>query len=274
MVDAAADLKAFGFDARESNEKPATNTTQLRMYVHTNCPFAERARLAFAARKIPFQWCEMDLQKKADWHMNANGGMVPLLETQDGTLIPESGVLMYFAHDYTKGKEEGHNLIPEDAVAAAKMRLAQEDFNKVLNTTGFWPAFGHKSWYDDEANATLASNLDKFEDFAKKYTDGKSFLSGTDSASMLDIHCFPFFARLVHTNVECLKENVHEKHGFADKLAVVHQYVDFFMNHKDFAGFTMNAEAYNRHYIRAKTWPEGQKCQLSHDITRDLGIWN
>mmetsp|Transcript_106581 Transcript_106581/g.147552 ORF Transcript_106581/g.147552 Transcript_106581/m.147552 type:complete len:193 (-) Transcript_106581:204-782(-) len=192
------------------------------MYTHTNCPFSERARLAFAARKIPYQWVEVDLQKKADWHLAANGGTVPLLETQDGTFIPDSGILMNFATEYTKGKE-GHQLIPENAVTAAKMRLAMEEFNKLLSDTGFWPAFGPNSWFKEECNEKFASNMHRIEEFVKKHTDGKTFMSGnSESACMLDIHCFTLLARMVYTKVDCLKQNVYDKWGFAEKLAVTH----------------------------------------------------
>jgi hypothetical protein len=35
----------------------------------------------------------MDLNAKAQWHLDFNGGMVPILETTDGTLIKESAII-------------------------------------------------------------------------------------------------------------------------------------------------------------------------------------
>jgi len=105
---------------------------------------------------------------------------VPLLETPQGDLIPDSAVLMYYAQESTKDKEGVHSLIPDCPLKAAKMRLAQEEFNSILGKTGFWPAFGRLNWFDEEANATFGGNIDQVETFVKKFTDGKSFMSGTD----------------------------------------------------------------------------------------------
>jgi glutathione S-transferase len=52
--------------------------------------------MALAARAIPFQNVEFDLSKKTDWHLAINGGLVPLLELPDGTILHESYVLMDF----------------------------------------------------------------------------------------------------------------------------------------------------------------------------------
>jgi len=41
----------------------------------------------------------MDLNKKAQWHLDFNGGLVPVLETTTGDLIKESGIVAQFAID-------------------------------------------------------------------------------------------------------------------------------------------------------------------------------
>lgn len=55
--------------------------------------------LALAAKDIPFQKCHTDLREKAEWHKNINGGLVPLLESPDGTIIFESAVIAEFANE-------------------------------------------------------------------------------------------------------------------------------------------------------------------------------
>jgi glutathione S-transferase len=35
----------------------------------------------------------MDLNQKAQWHLDFNGGMVPVLETPQGDLIKESAII-------------------------------------------------------------------------------------------------------------------------------------------------------------------------------------
>lgn len=63
------------------------------------CPYAERARLALAARNAEFQRCEINLKDKAQWHIDINGGLVPMLELPDGTILLDSKVLMDYVEE-------------------------------------------------------------------------------------------------------------------------------------------------------------------------------
>ena len=38
----------------------------------------------------------MDLDDKGDWHVEANGGTIPLLETPDGNFIKDSQAIIGF----------------------------------------------------------------------------------------------------------------------------------------------------------------------------------
>jgi len=76
-----------------------------------------------SAKDIPFQKCETDLQKKAQWHLDFNGGFIPILETPKGEMINESGVLMDFACTYAEGKGLKlwpHEAAPGDLAASVK----------------------------------------------------------------------------------------------------------------------------------------------------------
>ena len=77
--------------------KYEANQTHLRLYQHQLCPFASRARYAFLLKNVPIQLVEMDLNEKAKWHVDFNGGMVPVLETRPDELIKESGIAAQFA---------------------------------------------------------------------------------------------------------------------------------------------------------------------------------
>ncbi len=80
-------------------DKPATNKNFLRLYGHHLCPFVEKARLALAARNVPYQSCELDLNNRRAWHVAINGGVVPFLETPEGDMIIESKIVMEFAEE-------------------------------------------------------------------------------------------------------------------------------------------------------------------------------
>lgn len=76
----------------------------------------------------------MDLRNKAQWHKDVNGGFIPVLETPQGDLIPESAVIADFAADYAHSK--GSPLYPAEggadnvsaSVLTAKHRLLMQKF--------------------------------------------------------------------------------------------------------------------------------------------------
>ena len=100
------------------------------------------------AKDIPFQKCEVDLTTKAQWHLDINGGLIPLLETPDGNIIYESAVLMDFANSFGAGN--GYTLWPHEAspgdlttsMQTGAMKLQMLKFDKLL--ASFWPAFSGK----------------------------------------------------------------------------------------------------------------------------------
>ena len=81
---------------------PAPNQKYLRLYGHTLCPFVERARLVLAAKKLPYQDVQVNLEKRTRWHYTLNNGFVPILHTPShggefGTkaaIILESRIIM------------------------------------------------------------------------------------------------------------------------------------------------------------------------------------
>lgn len=102
----------------------------------------------------------MDLGKKTPWHLAINGGLVPVLELPNGTVINESKVLMEYVEDAYP--ESGYSLLPSDPVLRAKMRIAiplVDNFN-----SSWWPILFKKS-YAEEDFAKLKVNLQKIEDF-------------------------------------------------------------------------------------------------------------
>lgn len=55
--------------------------------------------MALAAKAVKYQNVEVDLSKKTPWHLAINGGLVPILELPDGTILHESKVLMDYAEE-------------------------------------------------------------------------------------------------------------------------------------------------------------------------------
>ena len=75
---------------------PETNQSHLRLYGHYMCPFVERVRLVLAAKNIPYQDCQVNLEKRTKWHYDLNDGFVPILELSNGELITESAIIMSY----------------------------------------------------------------------------------------------------------------------------------------------------------------------------------
>lgn len=134
--------------------KPETNENHFRIYGHNLCPFVARARYALAAKNVPFQQCFVDLNKKAQWHLDFNGGFVPILEAPSGDLIKESGIVIQLALD--AGKENGLQLIPSDPIEAAKMRIECDGFMQYMK--GFWAVIAQRG-ENQEANEAFAKDF-------------------------------------------------------------------------------------------------------------------
>lgn len=130
MVDTAQSLERIIQPAGVDTEKPATNQNNFRLYNHTLCPFSARARYTMACKGIEFQSCEVDLDQKAQWHVDFNGGSAPVLETTAGKLVPESGIIQQWALE--QNPNGGIQLIPSDPLEAAKMRVRMDKFGKTL----------------------------------------------------------------------------------------------------------------------------------------------
>jgi glutathione S-transferase len=87
-----SDLQTISITAADQ-PRPAINPTYPRLYGHALCPFVEATRITFAAKNLKYQFVELDLSKKTQWHLDINGGLVPILEFPDGTVILESKII-------------------------------------------------------------------------------------------------------------------------------------------------------------------------------------
>jgi glutathione S-transferase len=51
------------------------------------------------AKNIKFEFCVMNLEKKAEWHKDINGGFVPMFEDTKGNTFIESADIMEKIND-------------------------------------------------------------------------------------------------------------------------------------------------------------------------------
>lgn len=91
--------------------------------------------------------------------MDFNGGLVPILETPNGTMVNESGVISQFACDF---KPDSYQLWPhegnpgnvEATVATGRMRLNIQKFDNLF-MGNFFPAYMMR--FTDEAKNAAAA---------------------------------------------------------------------------------------------------------------------
>lgn len=137
-------------------EKPETNKNYLRLYGHHLCPFVEKARLALGSRAVQYQNTELDLNNKRPWHVAANGGTVPLIETTNGEIIIESKVILDYVEEAYP--EQGYSILPIDPVQRAQVRIAVATLVDPL-LGPFYVIYGKKGKLTDEDIDALRAKL-------------------------------------------------------------------------------------------------------------------
>ena len=189
-------------------DKPETNKNHLRLYGHHLCPFVEKARLALAARGVQYQNVELDLNNKRPWHVAANGGTVPLIETTDGTIIIESKIVMEYAQE---AYETGYSTLPSDPVQKALVRVAINLVEALIPP--FYSIYFKKGKVTDEDVEKIREKLQKIEDFYEKNAGESAFAFGTENPTQFDIHVFPYANRLDSLNGSVFHD-IYEKLRF------------------------------------------------------------
>jgi len=226
----------------------------------------------FEAKQIPYQHVEVDLREKAKWHLDVNGGFIPLLETPDGRIVYESAVVAEFAWNYT---DKGIPVWPHQAkpgdldanMGTAAMRLEIVKFDKMMNDFSFWGALLSR-FQNEEKVAALKAGLPQFEEFAKTNLNGKNFFGG-DAPMYLDFHCCPIFERLV------LLENSPWQHAWdaldvANTCPTICELVKRWREHPVMKPIAVNKACNDKHLEHWLTKEPGVKAQLSLDYLTPL----
>jgi glutathione S-transferase len=98
----------------------------LTLYDAARCPYCARVRILLAEKGVPYEPVEVDLDERPAWIYAKNlTGRVPVLEEDEGLLLPESRVIM----EYLEERFPEPPLWPADAAARALARLLLERFD-------------------------------------------------------------------------------------------------------------------------------------------------
>ena len=209
----------------------------------------------------------VDLNKKAQWHLDFNGGFVPILELPDGSMINESAILMSFASDFAK-KGQGLPLWPHETaekedsaacMATARLRLAQTKFDPLLGP--YWQAWASR-FQDEEKMDALRKHLSKFEEWLNTYLSG-DYIHGANPG-FVDMYIYVIFERLV------MAEFTVNKFAF-DSLDIkknapgMYAYVHRFRAHPLMKDHCVVAEHLSAQSKLQNEMPPGEKKQLTID---------
>ena len=175
----------------EHDEKPETNKNYLRLVSNHLCPFVERARLALEAKKLQYQELEVDLQRKTKWHLDLNGGLVPVLETTDGKLICESDVIMEHLDNAYKG--QGYDLYPSDPEKLAAMKIDSSKLQDGLTANFYGALFARGSPQSIEG---LIQYLEKTEKLFEEFNKENVFALDQPHPTFADLLMLPHLDRL------------------------------------------------------------------------------
>lgn len=230
-----------------------------------------------AAKDIKFQKCMMNLEpeKKGQWHLDINGGLVPVLEAPDGTVIFESAVIMSFAHDFAK-PDQGLALWPHDrappgdtaaAMRTSEMRLDMLEFDKLLGK-GFWPFFMSK-FDNEETNAKFLQLLPELEAWIVKKLNSSDYLSGTSEPMMIDFHVFPFIERLVILEGTVFDE-AFKMLDLPKNCPKLYEYVHRFRKHPRMEPHVCPIEGVNKWLIKKKNKVGEGKASLDTEMISDM----
>jgi pyrimidodiazepine synthase len=98
------------------------------LYTAERCPYAARARIVLAEKRLDYDAVEIDLDDRPAWLYEKNPlGRVPVYEEEGGLLLPESEVIM----EYLEERFPEPALWPADPAERALGRLRLHRFDQL-----------------------------------------------------------------------------------------------------------------------------------------------
>jgi glutathione S-transferase len=152
----------------------------LTLYDAARCPYCARVRILLAEKGVPYDPVEIDLDDRPAWIYTRNPtGRVPVLEEDEGLVLPESRVIM----EYLEERFPEPPLLPADPAERALVRLRFECFSDLSDP--YYDALRGRA-SDEELRAALA-RLDA-------ELEAQPFLSGS-AYGLADIAYVPWILR-------------------------------------------------------------------------------
>lgn len=167
---------------------PPLKKGQIRLYSMRFCPFAQRARLVLAFKKVPYERVNITLKEKPEWFLEKNPkGMVPVLE-QDGRILYESLIVAeYLDAVYPKPRA----LLPSDPYRRARDAMLIDFYGNKFIPNYYKLVFSEGK--ETEAGPAL---VEVFEQLEKELTERNSKFFGGEQLAFIDLMIWPWLERL------------------------------------------------------------------------------
>ena len=167
-----------------------------------------------------------------------------MLELPSGDMLPESGIISQYGMDINQG--EGIELIPSDAVVAAKMRVKMEGFlPKYLSIIFKVLGQYRKECTEEDLDNFIANTLPEWEAMVTE-TEG-DWLMGTDDITQLDIWVAPCWELLFLTFTACdLRADDAAKVNVRETAPNWCNYVERWREHPAIKPNCFNVKAFNK----------------------------
>ncbi len=164
----------------------------MKLYEHASSGNCLKCRLVLRALDLPYESVEVDLfrgETRTDEHFARNpDGRIPVLETDDGELIPESGaILLHLA--------EGTPLLPAPGLERTRvhqwMFFEQNRIEADLAVARFLKLAGRDVTMPEVFANRLERGRDALAALDRGLADGRAFLAG-DAFTVADIALYGY----------------------------------------------------------------------------------
>jgi glutathione S-transferase len=201
----------------------------MKLYEHAASGNCLKCRILLRALDLPYESVTVDLfagETRTDEHFARNpDGRIPVLETDDGETIPESGAILLFL-------AEGTPLLPAGGIERARvhqwMFFEQNRIEADLAVARFWKQAGRDALLPEPFANRLERGRDALATLERGLADGRPFVTGAaytvaDIALYGYVHCGADAGAdpREHAHVAAWLDRVEATPGFVNDLAPV-----------------------------------------------------
>jgi glutathione S-transferase len=120
---------------RNDSGSDTASGPELRLYTADRCPYAARARITLAEKGLSYERVEIDLSNRPAFMFEKNPtGTVPVLEEDDGFVLPESRAII----EYLEERFPDPPLLPDSVQERARVRVTLDRFERFSSAYYAW----------------------------------------------------------------------------------------------------------------------------------------